>query len=91
MEKSEVSEHEVRVYRALCGEKWMTAIEVSEAAHVAPRTARHHCKRLHELGLVDMAEVFPGHRYRVSAHARKRNAAYVRRLDRAAEVMEAGK
>lgn len=91
MEQSEVSEHEVRVYRALCGERWLTTAEVSEVAKVAPRTARHHCKRLHDLGLVDMAEVFPGHRYRASAHAKKRNAAYVRRLERASEVMEASK
>jgi DNA-binding transcriptional ArsR family regulator len=90
MENSEVTSHEVRVYRVLQGEEWLTAAEVSTRAGVAPRTARRHCKRLKDLGLVDIAEVFPGHRYRVSKHAKKRNAAYVLRLERAAAVLGMG-
>lgn len=87
MEKSEISEHEIRVFKALNGAEWLTSAQVADVAKVAPRTARHHCKRLHDLGIVDTAEVFPGHRYRVSEHARKRNPSYMLRLDRAIEVV----
>lgn len=91
MERSEVSAHEVRVWAVLCACKvWLTNDEIAQAAQVAPRTARHHTKRLKDLGLVDVADVFPGHRYRASEFAGKRNAAYVQRLAQAAEVLGLG-
>ena len=66
MESNEISIHEVRIWLALeCG-KWMSNSELAKAAHVAERTATHHTRRLTSLGLLDLAEVFPGHRYRLS-------------------------
>jgi len=92
MEKTEVSVHEVRVYLALQrASSWMNAKEISAAARVAPRTARAHAHKLAKLGLLDTAEIFPGHRYRLSQHANKRNAAYVARLDAAVDVVGEGK
>ena len=38
-------------------------------------------------GLVDQAEVFPGHRYRFSGMAEKRNRTLLERLARAEEVL----
>lgn len=66
--------------------RWMTSAEIAEHAHVAPRTARAHALKLVKLGVVDQAEVFPGHRYRLAEHAVKRNRGYFDRLTRAAEV-----
>lgn len=42
--------------------------------------------KLVDLGLLDQAEVFPAHRYRLSSKADKRNKSYLQRLERAAEV-----
>lgn len=87
MERNEVSIHEVRVYVALkAAGGWMTNAEIAEAAEVAPRTARAHSLKLVRLGVLDLAEVFPAHRYRLAEHARKRNAAYTQRLEAAREV-----
>jgi hypothetical protein len=43
--------------------------------------------KLVRLGIVDQAEVFPAHRYRLSTHAAKRNRGYADRITRAAEVL----
>ena len=89
MENNEISQHEVMVYKVLLANKnrWLTNGEIGKAvSEVAPRTIRHHTKRLVDLGLLDLAEVFPGHRYRLSENAMKRNAAYTKRLESAAEV-----
>lgn len=86
MEKSEVSLHEAKIYQALSTGQWFTSKGLAAAANVSWRTARHHLHRLVELGLLDQAELFPGHRYRLSEFASKRNAAYKSRLDRAVEI-----
>ena len=39
-----------------------------------------HTLRLANLGLLEVAEVFPGNRYRLSPRADKANPAYVKRL-----------
>ena len=86
MESNEISVHEVRIWLALeCG-KWMTNSELAKAARVAERTATNHTRRLVSLGLLDMAELFPGHRFRISDKADKRNSGYFRRLQRAKGV-----
>ncbi len=89
MERNEVSRHEIAVYHVLAQQqgKWLTSAELAVAAQVAPRTARSHALRLVKLGLLDQAEVFPAHRYRLSEHARNRNRSYVDRLTRAAEAL----
>lgn len=87
MERNEVSRHEISVYQSLSTGQWMTAMEVSKAADVAPRTARAHLLKLVGLGVVEQANVFPGHRYRLSAHAAQRNQGYTDRLTRAASAL----
>ncbi len=88
MERNEVSSHEVRLYRAAkaSGATWLTSQDLAQAAGVASRTARAHAAKLVKLGILDLAEVFPAHRYRFSDKADKRNQAYIHRLDKAAEV-----
>jgi len=88
MERNEVSIHEARLYRALEAHAgtWKTSAELATAAQIAGRTSRAHVVKLHKLGLVDVAEVFPGHRYRLAQKADKRNASYVIRLRQAVEV-----
>ena len=88
MEKNEVSRHEVAVYRTLAENRddWMTSAEIASASGVAPRTARAHALKLVRLGLLDQAEVFPAHRYRLSEYASKRNRGYADRIARAADA-----
>lgn len=88
MERNEVSIHEVRIYQAFLAKpaEWLSAVEIAELANVAPRTARAHTSKLTKLGILDLAEVFPAHRYRLSEKASKRNVAYLQRLIQASEV-----
>jgi DNA-binding CsgD family transcriptional regulator len=88
MEKNEVSIHEAKLFVALAknGTEWRTSKELAKVAGLNERTARAHCYKLAKLGLVDTAEVFPAHRYRMADKADKRNGGYVRRLRAACEV-----
>ena len=88
MERNEVSIHQVLVFRALSTDRWRTSREVGEllAGKVGDRTVRAHLLALVRLGLVEQAEVFPGHRYRLAEKAKQRNGGYLARLERAAEV-----
>lgn len=88
MEKAEVSIHEARLFRALEQSKaeWTTSAVLAHVSGINPRTARAHCYKLAKLGLVDTAEVFPAHRYKLAEKADKRNAGYITRLRRACEV-----
>ena len=86
MERSEISLHEVRLYKTLSEKEWFTVKTVAEKAKIAARTASLHLKRLSDLGIVDVAEVYPGHRYRLSNKADKRNSGYLNRLKQACEI-----
>ena len=89
MEKGEISIHEAKVYQALRAraDAWVSNGDLAAAVPgVSARTVRYHTKRFVELGLLDVAEVFPSHRYRWSEFAEKRNAGYLKRLSHAAEV-----
>ncbi len=88
MEANEISLHEVKLYRAIQkrGAIWATSKELANDSGIAERTARAHLLKLARLNVVDIAEVFPGHRYRISDKADKRNAGYITRLERASEA-----
>jgi len=87
MERSEVSAHEVRAFLVLRTQgRWMTHIELAQAAKISGRTARSYARTWLKLGLIDLAEVFPAHRVRWSEQAHRRNASYVQRLEEAARV-----
>ena len=90
MEKNEISVHEVRIFIAVRGlmPKWATSSEIATLANVARRTSRQHLLKLTHLGLVECAEVFPGHRYRIADKADKRNGGYLRRLECAVNVFD---
>jgi predicted transcriptional regulator len=87
-EGNEVSLHEVKVYLALRSNpgQWITNADIERAASVPRRTVRWHTRRLVNLGIVDQAEVFPAHRYRLADKADKRNGSYARRLEQAVEI-----
>lgn len=87
-ERSEISWHEVKIYLALRENKnrWLTHAEIQSIVGVARRTVRHHTLRFRKLGIIDVAEVFPAHRYRWPDKGERRNEAYVLRLDKAADV-----
>ena len=87
MERNEVSIHECRVFLVLKNNaKWMTNKEIATEASVANRTASFKTKKFVDLGICDIAEVYPGHRYRLSQKADKRNTAYMKRLEEAVSI-----
>ena len=79
-----------RVFRLITArpKQWFTCAEVARGARVAPRTARHHLVRMTKLRLLDVAEVFPARKYKLSPLAKERNKAMWERLTRAAEVFQ---
>ena len=84
METNEVSIHLLKVFEAAKAHGgWLTAKEIAQRSGVAPRTGRAHANRLVALGIFDVAEVFPGYRYRLSALAENRNRAMLQRLAKA--------
>jgi hypothetical protein len=87
-ERNEVSIQEVQVYHALATHKqWLTNKEIAKLSGVASeRTVRFQTRKLVQLGLIDIAEVFPGHRFKWSEKGEKRNQAYALRLQKAGEV-----
>lgn len=86
-EKSEISEHEVRFFIAVKnGGGWKTSKQLATEAKISPRTARAYAVKFVQLGICDLAEVFPGHRYRVADKAKRRNAAYMLRLEQAQAI-----
>jgi hypothetical protein len=87
MEGNEISLHQVKIYRFLKqAQGWVTAHDIAKGAQVAERTARSHALRLVKLMILDQAEVFPGHRYRLSPMAMKRNQGYIKRLEQAQDI-----
>lgn len=87
MERNEVSLHECRVFLTLKNSvKWMTNNEIATEAKVAKRTASSKTKKFVDLGICDVAELYPGHRYRLSQKADKRNTAYMKRLEEAVVI-----
>ena len=83
--KTEVSLHEVLVWRGL-DKKWRTHKEIFKkiGGKVAERTVRAHTQKLVALGLIEVVEVFPGHRYRIKATSTVSD--YIKRLEAAAEA-----
>jgi DNA-binding IclR family transcriptional regulator len=88
MERNEVSIQEVRTYCFLLKNKdrWVSHREMAEGSDISERTARSYTLKLVKIGILDLAEVFPSHRYRLSEKAAKRNAAYINRLEQACSV-----
>ena len=88
MERSEISHHEVRIYQSLKTrpQEWLTNKEIAGVSGVNERTVRLHTLRFVKLGMLDLAEVFPAHRFRWSAKAERRNKSYEVRLENAIEV-----
>ena len=85
MERNEISIHETRAFAALVNNKdrWITSNDLAGESLIAQRTARAFLLKFTKLGIVDLAEVFPAHRYRLAEKAGKRNAGYVGRLEKA--------
>ena len=88
-ERNEVSRHEVEVFRVLVAhpQTWQTNADIAQkCSGVAPRTVRAMTMKFVHLGILDQAEVFPAHRFRLAEKASKRNRGYLDRLAREATV-----
>lgn len=88
METNEISIHEAKAYRVLVESSpaWLTHKELASKSEIALRTARAYTLKWKNLGIVEVAEVYPGHRYRLAVKADKRNAGYVQRLESVCEI-----
>jgi len=69
---------------------WKAARDLAKEAGVAERSGRLYALKFVRLGLADVAEVYPCHRYRYSEKAGKRNTVYLQRLDQAIDVFGFG-
>lgn len=89
MERAEISLHQVKIYAYLASRKtWMTNKDIAKATGVSLRRTAHHTKTFVGLGIFDQAETYPGHRFRFSEMARKRNPSYLQRLEQAHEIFQ---
>ena len=90
MERNEISLHEVKVYRVFKGspDKWLTNAEVANAGGLKTRTARWHTMRFAALGIIERAEVFPSHKFKLSSKAGKRNGGFLQRLEQADKLFQ---
>jgi hypothetical protein len=87
METNEISLHQVKIFEFVRkADRWVTMKDVVAATGSRRETVGNHLRRFVSLGLMDQAEVWPGHRFRVSVLAEKRNKAMLERLDRAKEI-----
>jgi DNA-binding IclR family transcriptional regulator len=90
MEKAEISEHQWKIFDCLTqANTWMSNKDIAQKTGVSLRRTGFHTNNLVQLGILDQAEVYPGHRFRVSDKASKRNTAYVLRLKQAGEIFGA--
>lgn len=89
MNTQEISIHQIKVFLCLKqhNKQWLTVADVAKETAVARRTSSEHLLRFVKLGVVDQAEVFPGHRFRLSRTARStQQRHYLRRLNVAVGV-----
>lgn len=87
METNEISLHQLRIFEFVRdAARWVSLKEIVAGTASARKTADVHCRRFVNLGVFDRAEVWPGHRYRLSEMAEKRNAAIIERLRKAREA-----
>lgn len=90
METSEISLHQLRIFECVRNAGgWVGIKDIVIATNSARKTVDNHCRRFVKLGVFDLAEVWPGHRFRVAETAEKRNAAIMERLRKAREVFGA--
>lgn len=87
-EKSEISLHLVKVFKAIkdADGKWVTNKEVSAMIKMPLRTVASHTLHLSDAGMINQAEVFPAHKFQFSGKADKRNKAFYERVIRAMEI-----
>lgn len=80
-----ISQHEVNCYLALksnCN-RWLTNNELAEIANVSQRTARKYSRIFADIGVADVMELFPAHKFRISYEG---NSLMIRELELAALV-----
>lgn len=87
-ETSEISFHEVRFFRAISTTRWQTHSQIARVSGLTRRYVNSMTKKYLALNLIDLAEVFPAHLYRLSKLASKRNPAYLERLRRTDRVFK---
>jgi len=87
VETNEISLHQFKIYDALKkSQEWLSMKDIVKQTGAARGTVGQHLRRFIKLGLVDQAEVWPGHRFRLSPHAEKRNKSLMERLEQSGKI-----
>ncbi len=89
MRNFKISIQEARFFLTLKRAKgsWRTSKELADDAGVSPHTARMYARRLTEMGLTEVARLYPGFRYRLSDKQHKGlGKEYLTKLNRAVEA-----
>ena len=87
--KTEISIQEARFFLALkrAEGSWCTSKELADDADVSPHTARMYARRFTEMGLTEVARLYPGFRYRLSDKRHKNlGREYLSKLGKAVEA-----
>lgn len=88
-EDEHISEHKVRLYETLrIDGGWRTAKDLAAMADMADRTARAHCEAFARKGVLEVAKLFGGYRYRIVSSPKGDAAAYAAELHAAKRVMD---
>lgn len=91
MSNTMVSIQEVRAFAFLADSRpfWLTNAEIAAGAKIAGRAARAFTAKFAELGILEVARVFPRSLYRLAGKpADKAGAAHLRDLSQAAKVFD---
>ena len=85
--KNEISIQECRFFDVLfkADGKWLTSKEIAEKANISGRTARMLNLRYAKLGISELVNVFPAHRYRLLKSSPK-GIDYLRKVKNACEI-----
>lgn len=79
-ESAEISIIEAVAFSYISTKEWLTSKELAKKAGLNRRTTQKYCRKWTDLGLCDLLEVWPGHMFRLSPRADKRNIAYLKRM-----------
>lgn len=79
-ESSEISEKELRTFKAISTKTWVSNKDIALITKLSRRQVNDYMLKFMKIGLIDQAEVWPEHLYRLSRFAAKRAPGYLERL-----------
>jgi hypothetical protein len=85
IENNEISEHQAKIYDFVRKQnQWLTNADITEHVGFSARTVRLHTKRLVDLGIFELAELYPGHQFKLAP--KPRDKVHLQRLLQAVAI-----